>query len=282
MSEVSGPSENFVTASNTLAKAEADYFDEIQAASDAGYRMQAVADYVGHNGSFPRVSHELSKHDDFSKAKRLRAAAMAQLQNYAQQIAAITSGASASWIADDAKTTTTNVSMLVKDAGGNAAAQLLTSRAGTIQSAVTKLGQAIIGNESAKEVQTLAQEAKGPIAQIADMVKQDNANIEKSQFTKGLHADQTQAFRNILHYIYSDPKVDSFERFSVIQMTATWKPTLVTKGQAIQSALEKLEAANSALAQREDTAAGSLIQQAYTYAKEALRAPAPNAQSSAK
>jgi hypothetical protein len=282
MSSLTRPSQGFVTAANALAQAETDYFDQIQAASDAGYRMQAAEDYVGHNGTFAKVSKELSKHDDFSKAKALRVAAMAQLQNYAQQIAAITSDVSASWIADDAKTTATNVSTLLKEAGDNAASQLLTSHAGTIQTAVTKLGQAIVGNESAKEVQTLAQEAKDPIAQIAEMVKEDNANIEKDQFKGGLQTDQAQALRDILHYIYSDPNVNSFERFNAIQITATWKRTLITKGQAIQSALERLQAANNALAMKEDTSAGSLVQQAYTYAKQALSAPAPSTQTPAK
>ncbi|MEO6801245.1 MAG: hypothetical protein ABI178_15005 [Rhodanobacter sp.] len=277
MPSLSGPSQDFVTAVNTLAQAEADYFDEIQAASDAGYRMQATADYVGHNGTFAQVSQELSKHDDFSRAKKLRVAAMAQLQNYAQQISAITSGSSTSWIAEDAKTTTTDLSTLIKDTGDSAASQLLTSHAGTIETAVTMLGQAIVDNQSAKVVQALAQEAKGPIAKIAEMVTQDNVNIEKDQFTASLHADQTQSLQNVLHYIYDDPKVNAFERFTAIQTTATWKESLVTKGQAIQKALEKLQAANDALARKEDTSSRSLMQQAYAYAEQALSAPAAQA-----
>jgi len=97
---------------------------------------------------------------------------MAQLQNYAQQIAAITSGANATWIADDAKNATTNVSTLLADAGDKASSQLMTSHAGVIEKAVSALGQAIISNESAKELQTLANAAKDPIAKIADMIKQ--------------------------------------------------------------------------------------------------------------
>lgn len=276
MSGVTGPGQEFVTAVNMLAQAESDYFDEIQAASDTAYRMQATEDYVGHNGSWADVARKLSKHDDFSKAKQLRMAAMRQLQNYAQQIAAISSGASASWIADDANTTTTNVSKLVNDAGAKAASRLLTSHAGVIETAVTKLGQAIIGSESAKELQSLATEAKDPIAKIADMVAEDNANIEKDNFAESLKEDQAQGLRNILHYIYADPKVNSFQRLSAIQMTASRNPALVTKGQAIEGAVQKLEAANNAMAQRQDASASSLVQQAYAYAKHALAA-APNA-----
>jgi hypothetical protein len=282
MSSVTGPSQDFVAAANALAQAESDYFDEIQAASDAGYQLQAAEDYVGHNGTFKAFATELAKRDDFSKAKKLRVTAMAQLQNYAQQVAAITSGASATWISDDAKTATTNVSTLLKDAGATADSQLLTSHAGLIQTAVADLGQAIIGNQSAKELQTLAQEAKDPIAKIANMVTRDNANIEADNFTGSLKADQTQALHDILHFIYDDPKVNAFERFNAIQMTANWKPSLVTKGQAIQSALSKLQAANDALAKKEATSAAALAQQAYTFAKQALNTPSPNASAPAK
>jgi hypothetical protein len=282
ISSLTGPSQDFVAAANALAQAESDYFDEIQAASDASYQLQAAEDYVGHNGTFKTFAGELSKHDDFSKAKKLRMTAMAQLQNYAQQIAAITSGASTTWISNDAKTATTNITALVKDAGATADAQLLTSDAGLIQTAVTDLGQAIISHESAKELQTLAQQARDPIAKIADMVKQDNANIEADQFTASLKADQSQALHDILHFIYDDQKVNAFERFNAIQMTANWKPSLVTKGQDIQSPLEKLQAANDALAKKEDTSLGVLSQQAYTFAMQALNTPALNASAPAK
>jgi hypothetical protein len=271
MSGLTGPSsQDFVAAANTLAQAESDYFDEIQAASDAAYRLQAAETYVGHGGAFKDFAGELTRHDAFSKAKALRMAAMSQLQNYAQQIAAISSGSDASWVADDAKSATSGIGTLLQDAGAKADSDLLTSHAGVIQSAVGDLGKAIVGSQSAKELQTLAQEAKGPLAQIADMVKQDSVNIEQSRFTTSLNADQTQAIRNILHFIYEDPKVSAFERFEALQITANWKPSLVTKGQAIAAAITKLQAANDAMAQKQDTSFKALAQQAYASARQAM------------
>jgi hypothetical protein len=282
MSSLTGPSQDFVSATAALAQAESDYFDEIQAASDAAYRMQAAEDYVGHNGSFKMIAADLAKHDDFSKAKKFRLAAMAQMQNYAQQVSAITTGASATWISDDAKTATTNVSKLLTDAGDKADTQLLTSNAGLIQTAVTDLGQAIISNQSAKALQTLAQAAKGPIGQIADMVKEDNTNIETDKFGASLQADQTSALHDILHFIYDDPKSSAFERFSAIQVTNDWKPRLVTKGQAIEGAMAKLEAANDDMAKKQDASLGALAHQAWVLALTATNTSAPTASSPAK
>jgi len=282
ISSLSGPSQDFAAAANALAQAESDYFDEIQAASDAAYRLQAAESYVGHNGTFAHFAAELGKRDDFSKAKALRMAAMQQLQNYAQQIQAITTGASATWIADDAKSATTNISTLVKDAGDNAAAQLLTKQSGVIETAVTDLGRAIINYESAKELQTLAQDARAPIAQITEMVRQDNANIEADNFTASLSADQAQAVKDILHSIYDDPKVNAAERLSALRGAANWKQSLVTKGQAIQGALAKLQAANEAIAKKEDTSLGALARRAYTLAQQAISTPSPATAASAK
>ena len=282
VSNLTGPSQDFVNAANALAQAESDYFDEIQAASDASYRLQAAETYVAHNSTFAGFAKELAKHDDFSKAKALRMAAMQQLQNYAQQIEAITAGANASWISDDAKSATTNVNALVKDAGQNAAAQFFTSHSGAIQTAVTDLGQAIVSYKSAEELQALATEAQKPIAQIAEMVKQDNANIESDNFTASLASDQTQAVKDILHSIYDDPKVSAFDRLSALQLASNWKPSLVTKGQAIQSALAKLQAANDAMAKKQPTSVSALAQEAYSFAEQAIATRAPTAASSAK
>jgi protein subunit release factor A len=114
------------------------------------------------------------------------------------------------------------------------------------------------------------------------MIKQDSDNIEGDKFTASLKTDQTQALHNILHFIYDDSKVNAYERFNASQMTANWKPTLVTKGQAIQSALEKLQAANDALAKKEDASLRTLAQQAYTQAKQALSTSTPNTPAPAK
>lgn len=272
MQKLNTPSKEFVTATNALIQAESDYFDEIQAASNAGYILQATEDYVGHNGSFEKIAKELSRHDDFSKAKALRMAAMTQLQNFAKQIAAIKDGSSSSWIADDAKATATNLTALIKDAGDNQDSQLLTSHAGAIEGAVTRLGQAISIDRSAKEIQILAKEADEPIAQIEDMVKQDNENIESDKFTASLRSDQVQALLNILHFIYEDPKVSAYDRFNAIENLASRKVTLVTKGRAIQAALKSLRAANAAIAKKDDASAGPLLEQVYAYAKQSIAA----------
>ena len=42
LSSLTSPSQDFVAAANALAQAESDYFDEIQTASDAAYRLQAA------------------------------------------------------------------------------------------------------------------------------------------------------------------------------------------------------------------------------------------------
>jgi hypothetical protein len=282
LSSLISPSQDFVAAANAIAKAESDYFDEIQAASDSSYRLQAAETYVAHSSTFQVFVGELNKHDDFSKAKALRLTAMHQLQNYAQQISSITTGGNGTWVADDAKAATSNIDKLVTDAGDKAAAQLFTSHAGLIETAVTDLGRAIINHQSAKELQALAQEVKEPIAQIADMVKQDNVNIEADNFTNSLKADQTQAIHDILHFIYEDQKVNAFERFNALQITVNWKPSLVTKGHAIQSALEKLQAANDAMAKKEDTSVRSLAQEAYSLAKQATETSVPTAAAAAK
>jgi hypothetical protein len=282
LANLTGPSQDFVVAANAITQAESDYFDEIQAASDNAYRLQAAETYVAHSGTFQAFAEELNKHDDFTKAKALRLIAMRQLQNYAQQILAITTGASATWIADDAKSATTNMSTLIKDAGDKAGAQLLTSHAGAIETAVTDLGRAIVNHQSAKELQALAQEVKGPIAQIAYMVEQDNVNIEADNFTNSLKSDQTQAIHDILHFIYEDPKVNTFERFNALQITVNWKPSLVTKGQAILSALKKMQAANDAMAKKENASLRSLAQEAYALAKQATETSGPTAAAAGK
>ena len=273
LASLSSPSKDLVAAASALVQAESDYFDEIQAASNAAYRLQAAETYVGHSRTFQAFAEELDKHDDFSKAKALRVLALRQVQNYAEQVSAISTGGSASWIADDAKSATTNIAELVKDAGDKPDAKLFTSHAGVIETAVTDLGRAIVNHESAKELQALAKEVKVPMAHIADMVKRDNDNIEADNFTASLSADQTQAVHNILHFIYEDPTVNAFERLSALQIVVIWKPSLVTKGHAIQSALEKLQAANDAMAKKQSTSLASLAQEADTLAKQASATP---------
>jgi hypothetical protein len=228
---------------------------------------------VAHNGSFADVAKEFAKQTDFSAGKALRVKAMSQLQNYSREIAAISAGASGSWIADDAKTTTTDVQAVVQDAGASAASKLLTANAGTVQSAVSKLGEAIVGAEAAKDLQKLAQDASAPLAEIANMIQQDEMNIETDQFAAGLKTDQTQALHDILHSIYDDSHVNAFDRWQALQTVANWKPSLITKGQAIKAALQELQAANDAMAKKEKVSLGSFAQALYADAKQASSNP---------
>lgn len=58
-----------MSAAGLLAQAESAYFDQIQAASDAVHRLDAIADYVRGEKPFAAVYAELTKTGDFSKAK---------------------------------------------------------------------------------------------------------------------------------------------------------------------------------------------------------------------
>jgi hypothetical protein len=263
--------QDFVSATNALAQAESDYFDQLQAASDDSHILTASAIYVAHGQKFPTIADELSKRDDFSKAKGVRMAAMAQLQNYAQQISAITTAATGTWIADDANAATTNVTKLLTDLK---AAKVSQQQAGLIETAVTDLGTAIINSITARKLQSLAVDAKTPISQIATMVSEDNANIEKDNYASGLVSDQQQAMLNVLHVLYEAPNVNASQRFSAITAWRTWQPALVTKGKDISDAMAKLTKANDALAAQQTISAGALAQQALAAAEQALGASA--------
>lgn len=267
-STLTGPSQDLVSATGALVQAESDYFDEIQAASDAGHRLRTTADYVGHNGSFKSIATELAKKDDFGKAKQIRLNALKQLQNYAQVVDSIMTGTDASWVASDASSLTSETNKLLADAGTT---QMSSSQIGIVQTAVSKLGQVVIDATSAKELQSLAEQAQQPIQQIANMVDQDNKNIEANRFASSLSDDQTDDLTNILHVLYDDRHVNSAERFTAIQTTMNWKSAVVTKGQAIKAALDKLQAANTALANKPDASAITLIEQAYTLAQQASK-----------
>jgi len=262
-----GPAQNFVAASNSLAQAESDYFDQLQAASDESHVLLAGAIYVQGGPKFSTIAPELTKRDDFSKAKAVRMAVMAQLQNYAQQIAAITAAATGTWIADDAKSVTTNLTALLKD---QRAAKVTSQQAGLIQVAVEQLASAIVSSVTARNLQSLAEQARTPISDIATMVTQDNANIESDNFAPGLISDQQTAMIAILNAIYADPRVNSSQRFAAVMAWHGWKPSLVNKGSDISSALANLVTANDALAAGQPFSAGELASQAAAVAEQAL------------
>ena len=265
-----GPAQDFVAATNSLAQAESAYFDQIQAASDDSHVLIASAVYVRHIGAFSTIAGELTKRDDFSRAKAARMAAMAQLQNYAQQITAISAATTDTAVAGQAKTTATDVTKLLTDLK---AAKLTQQQAGLIQTAVNTLAQAIINAAANRDLQSLAKEARQPIADIATMVAQDTANIEADNFAPGLVADQQAAMMSILSKIYEDPSANSSQRLAAVTAWRSWKPSLVTEGKAINDALAKLTKANDALAAGQPVAAGMLAQQALASAQQVVAAP---------
>jgi hypothetical protein len=266
----SGPAQDFVAAANSLAQAEAEYFDQLQAASDESHVLLASAIYVQGGPKFSTIAPELTKRDDFSKAKALRMAVMAQLQNYAQQIAALTAAAAGTWIATDAKGVADDVTTLLKD---QKAAKVTAQQAGLIETATQQLASAIISSVTARDLQSLAEQARTPISDIATMVAQDNANIESDNFAPGLIADQQTAMIAILNTIYTDPRVNSSQRFAAVTAWQNFKPSLVNKGNDISSALAKLVKANDALAAKQPFFAGALANQAAAVAQQALATP---------
>ncbi len=265
-----GPAQDFVAAANALAQAESEYFDQLQAASDESHVLLASAIYVQGGPKFSAIAPELTKRDDFSKAKAVRMAVMAQLQNYAQQIAAITAAATGTWVVDDAKGVVTNVTTLLKD---QKAAKVTQQQAGVIQIAVQQLATAIVSGATARELQSLAKQAHTPLSAIATMVAQDNANIESDKFAPGLMADQQMGMIAILNAIYTDPRVSSGQRFEAVMAWHAWKPSLVNKGNDISSALAKLVKANDALAAKQPLSAGVLANVSAAVAEQALATP---------
>jgi len=265
------PAQNFVAAANALAQAESDYFDQIQAASDASHVLDAGVSYVAHHGSFATIQNELAARDDFSHDKAVRVAVMAQLRNYAQQLAAITAAAGGSWIADDAKSATAGMPGLLK----RVQRSKLPVNQGAVQTAVTDLGNAIINNATATELQDLAKQASGPIAGIANMVAQDNIEIESDNFAIGLVNDQNEDMLDMLADAYADPQAGAAARFSVFTTWQGWHPVLVTKGKDIADAMAKLTKANDALAAGQTVSAAALAQQAFASAHAAAATPSP-------
>jgi hypothetical protein len=265
------PAQNFVAAASALHQAESDYFDQIQAASDASHRLDAGLAYVAHDGSFASIETDLAVHDDFAHAKAIRLAVMDQLQNYAQQIAAITSAAGGSWIADDANRTASGVEgLLKKDKGGK-----LPVDQGTVKTAVNDLAAAIVTAATTHELQVLASQARGPIAGIASMVAQDNATIESDGFAAGLGTNQSNDMLDMLADAYADPQAGPAARFSAFMTWQSWHPVLVTKGKDIADAMAKLTKANDALAAGQTDFAATLAQQALASAQAATATPSP-------
>ncbi len=259
--------QDFVSATNALAQAESNYFDQLQAASDQSHVLIASAIYVAHSQDFPTIATELTKRDDFSKAKALRMAAMAQLQNYTKQLSAITTAETGTWIADDANSTSTEVTKLLTD---QKAAKVTQQQAGLIQTGVNKLAAAIISSITARNIQSLAKEAQKPISDIATMVSQDNTNIEADNFESGLVEDQQQAMLNVLHILYDDRSVSAVQRFFAIRTWQGWKPSLVTEGKDISDAMAKLVKANDALAAKRPISANAFLQQTIASAEHAI------------
>lgn len=260
------PASDFVAAANALARAESDYFDQIQAASDNSHVLIASEFYVSHSQDWAKLADELTRRDDFSKARAARIAAMTQLQNYAQQIAAITAEATGDQIAKDAKATATGTTTLLQGTG----VKLSAAQAGLLQNAVGALASAIENAAAARELQTLAREASRPIGDIATMIAKDNAILEQDNFVAGLLRDQQDAMLDLLDRVYAERGITASERFGVVMAWRDWKPALVNKAKDIDAALAKLVKANEALARKQEFSAGALAQQALADAEQAL------------
>lgn len=137
-----------------------------------------------------------------------------------------------------------------------------------MQTAVAKLAQAIVSAAASRELRHLAEQAREPIAQIANMIAQDTANIETNDYAVGLVADEQAAMTSMLAKIYEDPSVNSSQRLAAITSWRIWKPSLVTEGKNIDAALAKLEKANDALAAGQSLSASLLAQQASAIAQQ--------------
>ncbi len=153
------------------------------------------------------------------------------------------------------------------------AAKVTQQQAGLIQIAVQQLATAIVSGATARELQSLAEQARAPISAIATMVAQDNANIESDKFAPGLMADQQAGMIAILNAIYTDPRVNRSQRFAAVMAWHAWTPSLVSKGNDISSALAKLVKANDALAAKQPFSAGVLANQAAAVAVQTLSIP---------
>lgn len=255
--------QDFVSAANALVQAESDYFNEIQTASDSGYQLRAIRDCVAKKKSWDLIAKELKQKDDFSTAKNLRLNVMKQLQNYAEVINSILSGADASWISGDAQNLINDTGNLIQDFKG---AQLTAAQNGIIRNVVTILGEAVVRAAVARELHVLAKQAQEPIQSIVDMVESDSRIIEDSRFASGLGADQTFYLVEILHDIYNDKQTNASQRFAAARTIVNWKPSLVARGQAIKAAVSKLQTANEVLAKDQQISAIALARQAATIA----------------
>jgi predicted small lipoprotein YifL len=254
------PTRDFVAAANALAVAEADYFDQIQAASDAGHRLRAVSTFAaGPAAAAPGVDArtfagfktEFLKRDDFSKAKAVRLNAIAQLQNYAQAVSEIQGGGQATWVSEQTGAVIANANGLAQTAGLSGLDQ---KAAGLAQKIVATLGQAILDHASAKKLQELAVAAREPIGQLEQMVAEDQANLENNSYVASLGTDQRDEMLNALHVVFDDPRVNAAERFGVA--------LVVTKARAIHASMAKLKAANEAMAEGQKLTAKALFRQA--------------------
>ncbi len=260
--------QDFVAAANALAQAESDYFDQLQAASNASYQLINGFYYADGKMAWKDLAPKLTQRDDFSKAKALRLAALGQLQNYAHQIAAISTASTGSSVTDSANTVVSDVAQLGQNAG---ILKISASQLTVVQTAITDLGQLIIANQSAHELQSLAQQASKPISGIGAMVEADKDIIESTAYAANLARDQTAAVTAILAVVYADPRTNSAERMATLAAYSTnWKPALVTKGQDIADAMKKLQDANNAMKVSQQVAADTWAQEAYQLAMQAL------------
>jgi hypothetical protein len=260
--------QDFVAAANALAQAESDYFDQIQAASDESLRLTNEALYAGAKVPWTVLAPRLSSHNDFSQAKALRMAMIGQLQNYTQQVALIATAGTDSSLTAAVNSTISDVSNLAK---AENALKITPAQLTLVETAVTDLGNAIIANEAARELQSLAQQATKPIADISTVTDADRDIFENTNYAPELQSDQHAAITAILEIVYTSKQLSPLDRLAIYnQFTTTWKPVLVTKGRDVAGAMKKLQAANEAMKANHPVAASVLAQAAIQLATQAI------------
>ena len=194
--------------------------------------------------------------------------ALAQLQAYVNQIGAITAAGDAGWPAAQARAIIDDTETFAKNAGGGLNPSQKSDIA-TAQNIVSSIGTAIIQAQAAKDIRQMAIAAQPGIEQIAAMIRQDDAIIDRD-FVRGTVAAEDQSRRAILHSLFD--AVDSkAERYRIITNLAPLGVIDVDHS-AVDRALAILVQANKDLAQSRRQDAGQAFMNAVQAANAALAA----------
>ena len=264
----SRPAADLGHAAAGLIEAEGALFDRLQAASDRRRELAIEQKFIA-EPKWEQVAEELDRpRIDYGIAKRARLKALAQLQAYVNQIGAITAAGDAGWPAAQARAIIDDTETFAKNAGGglNPAQK---SDIATAQNIVSSIGTAIIQAQAAKDIRQMAIAAQPGIEQIAAMIRQDDAIIDRD-FVRGTVAAEDQSRRAILHSLFD--AVDSkAERYRIITNLAPLGVIDVDHS-AVDRALAILVQANKDLAQSRRQDAGQAFMNAVQAANAALAA----------